>query len=151
MRASIGHPVAQEHQVTVTGPLPVNSTRQHRKNDGFGRNDFHIGFDRQQVTWPQDEISRGRHGPYPASSPTAAPLIVARFTATPGIRTAPIEDRPILRLLFAAPRHTQTANLTTTAVIAALRTAARQEVVLRASRRPRTGRRAAGGSGARTA
>ncbi|MEW2051005.1 LysR substrate-binding domain-containing protein [Streptomyces sp. NPDC005476] len=46
--------------------------------------------------------------------------------ATPGIRTAPIEDRPILRLLFAATRHTETANPTTTAVVAALRTAARQ-------------------------
>ncbi|MEU9669821.1 LysR substrate-binding domain-containing protein [Streptomyces bobili] len=46
--------------------------------------------------------------------------------ATPGIRTAPIEDRPILRLLFAATRHTKTANPTTMAVIAALRTAARQ-------------------------
>ncbi|MFE1895133.1 LysR substrate-binding domain-containing protein [Streptomyces yangpuensis] len=46
--------------------------------------------------------------------------------ATPGIRTAPIEDRPILRLPFAATRHTETANPTTTAVIAALRTAARQ-------------------------
>ncbi len=46
--------------------------------------------------------------------------------ATPGIRTAPIEDRPILRLLFAATRHTETANPTTTAVVAALRTAVRQ-------------------------
>ncbi|MFE7836182.1 LysR substrate-binding domain-containing protein [Streptomyces sp. NPDC057474] len=47
--------------------------------------------------------------------------------ATPGIRTALIDDRPILRLLFAATRRTETANPTTTAVIAALRTAARQE------------------------
>ncbi|MEE1767032.1 LysR substrate-binding domain-containing protein [Streptomyces sp. JV185] len=46
--------------------------------------------------------------------------------ATPGIRMTPIEDRQILRLLFAATRHTETANPTTTAVIAALRTAARQ-------------------------
>ncbi|MFC9730611.1 hypothetical protein ACFWGM_32420 [Streptomyces roseolus] len=46
---------------------------------------------------------------------------------TPGIRTAPIEDHPILRLLFAATRHTETADPTTTAVIAALRTAARQD------------------------
>ncbi|MFF6995469.1 LysR substrate-binding domain-containing protein [Streptomyces sp. NPDC008313] len=46
--------------------------------------------------------------------------------ATPGIRTAPIEDRPILRLLFAATRLTETANPTTTAVVTALRTAARQ-------------------------
>jgi DNA-binding transcriptional LysR family regulator len=46
--------------------------------------------------------------------------------ATRGIRTAPIEDRPIQRLLFAATRHTETANPTTTAVVAALRTVARQ-------------------------
>lgn len=45
--------------------------------------------------------------------------------ATPGIRTAPLEDRPIQRLLFAATRHTETANPTTAAVVAALRTAAR--------------------------
>ncbi|MER6256192.1 LysR family transcriptional regulator [Streptomyces sp. NPDC001584] len=44
----------------------------------------------------------------------------------PGIHTAPIEDHPILRLLFAATRHTETTNPTTTAVIAALRTAARE-------------------------
>jgi DNA-binding transcriptional LysR family regulator len=46
--------------------------------------------------------------------------------ATPGIRAVPIEDRPILRLLFAATRRSETANPTTTAVIAALRTAAQQ-------------------------
>ncbi|MEU3049914.1 transposase [Streptomyces sp. NPDC006984] len=39
-----------------------------------------MDFDRQQVTCPQGETSAGWHGPYPASSPTAAPLIVARFT-----------------------------------------------------------------------
>ncbi|MGW7574482.1 transposase [Streptomyces sp. NPDC054765] len=32
------------------------------------------------MTCPQGEVSRGWHGPYPTSSPTAAPLIVARFT-----------------------------------------------------------------------
>ncbi|MER7728983.1 LysR substrate-binding domain-containing protein [Streptomyces sp. NPDC096323] len=46
---------------------------------------------------------------------------------TPGIRTTPIEDHPIQRLLFAATRHTETTNPTTAAVIAALRTAARQD------------------------
>lgn len=46
--------------------------------------------------------------------------------AAPGIRTAPIEDRPIQRLLFAATRHTETVNPTITAVVTALRTAARQ-------------------------
>ncbi|MFE6282655.1 LysR substrate-binding domain-containing protein [Streptomyces sp. NPDC057877] len=44
--------------------------------------------------------------------------------ATPGIGTAPIEDHPILRLIFAATRRTGTANPTTTAVIEALRAAA---------------------------
>ncbi|QUQ65370.1 transposase [Kutzneria sp. CA-103260] len=71
---------AREHQVTVTGPLPGNPTRQHRRNEGFDRDDFHIDFDRHQVTCPQGQVSRGWHGPYPTSSPTAAPLIVARFT-----------------------------------------------------------------------
>ncbi|MFH9712721.1 LysR family transcriptional regulator [Streptomyces luteogriseus] len=46
--------------------------------------------------------------------------------ATPGIRAAPIADHPILRLLFAATRHTGTANPTTAAVVTALRTAARE-------------------------
>ncbi|MET7774110.1 IS1182 family transposase [Nocardia sp. NPDC005366] len=71
---------AREHQVTLSGPLPGNPTRQHRENEGFGRDDFHIDFDRRQVTCPQGQTSVGWHGPYPTSSPTAAPLIVARFT-----------------------------------------------------------------------
>ncbi|MER6409043.1 hypothetical protein ABT269_37445 [Streptomyces viridosporus] len=50
---------AREHLVAVTGPLPVNPTRRHRKNDGFGRDDFHIDFDRRQVTCPQGETSVG--------------------------------------------------------------------------------------------
>jgi hypothetical protein len=37
-----------------------------------------------------------------------------------------IEDHPIPRLLFAATRRTETANPTTTAVVATSRTAARQ-------------------------
>ncbi|MFF3325571.1 transposase [Streptomyces sp. NPDC002889] len=32
------------------------------------------------MTCPQGQVSRGWHGPYQTSSPTAAPLIVARFT-----------------------------------------------------------------------
>jgi DDE family transposase len=31
-------------------------------------------------TCPQGQVSKGWHGPYPTSSPDAAPLIVARFT-----------------------------------------------------------------------
>ena len=64
---------AREHQVTVTGPLPGNPTRQHRTSEGFARDDFHIDYDRQQVTCPQGQVSAGWHGPYPTSSPTAGP------------------------------------------------------------------------------
>ncbi|MFI6728467.1 transposase [Streptomyces atratus] len=71
---------AREHRVTISGPLPGNPTRQHRKNEGFGRDDFHIDFDRRQVTCPQGQVSQGWHGPYPTSSPTAVPLLVAQFT-----------------------------------------------------------------------
>jgi hypothetical protein len=56
---------AREHQVTVTGPLPGNPTRQHRRNEGFDRDDFHIDFDRQQVTCPQGQVGQGWHGPLP--------------------------------------------------------------------------------------
>ncbi|WP_308296909.1 transposase [Streptomyces sp. ISL-44] len=71
---------ARDRQVTVTGPLAGNPTRQHRRADGFARDDFHIDYDRQQVTCPQGQVSRGWHGPYSTSSPTAAPLIVAKFS-----------------------------------------------------------------------
>ncbi|MFE6822170.1 LysR substrate-binding domain-containing protein [Streptomyces sp. NPDC057690] len=56
-----------------------------------------------------------------------ATALIPRMAIDPtaaGIRTSLIEDHPIHRLLFAATRHTDTANPTTTAVIAALRTAA---------------------------
>ncbi|WP_238697173.1 transposase [Streptomyces sp. E2N166] len=53
---------------------------QHRRGEGFARDDFHIDYDRQQVTCPRGQVSAGWHGPYPTSSPTAAPLIAARFT-----------------------------------------------------------------------
>ncbi|MGP3916543.1 transposase [Nonomuraea sp. 10N515B] len=66
--------------MTVTGPLPGNPTASIRRNEGFGRDGFHIDFDRRQVTCPEGQISAGWHGPNPTSSPTAAPLIVARFT-----------------------------------------------------------------------
>ncbi|OXM70283.1 transposase [Amycolatopsis vastitatis] len=70
----------REHRITVVGPLPGNPTHQHRQGEGFARDDFRIDFDRQQVTCPQGQVSKGWHGPYPTSSPIAAPLIVARFT-----------------------------------------------------------------------
>lgn len=70
---------AAEHQVTVSGPLTVNPTRQHRLGEGFSRDDFHIDFDRQQVTCPNGKVSAGWHGPYPTSELAGAPLIVTRF------------------------------------------------------------------------
>jgi transposase len=70
----------REHQVTLTGPLPGNRTRQHRVQEGYARDDFRIGYDRREVTCPQGQVSKGWHGPCPTSSPDAAPLIVARFT-----------------------------------------------------------------------
>ena len=73
----------REHQVTLTGPLPGNPTRQHRAQQGYARDDFRIDYDRQEVTCPQGQVSKGWHGPYPTSSPDAAPLIVARFTKEP--------------------------------------------------------------------
>ncbi|WP_236076580.1 transposase, partial [Streptomyces coffeae] len=51
---------ALEHRVTVTGPLPGNPTRQHRKNEGFGRDDFHNDFERRQATCHQGQVSKGR-------------------------------------------------------------------------------------------
>lgn len=82
----------REHQVTVSGPLRSNPTRQRRRNEGFARDDFHIDYDRQQVTCPQGQVSQGWHGPYPTSSPTAAPLIVARF-AKSQCRPCPVRSR----------------------------------------------------------
>jgi hypothetical protein len=71
----------REHQVTVSGPLKSNPTRQHRRNEGFARDDFRIDYDHhQQVTCPQGQVSADWHGPCPTSSPTAAPLIVVGFT-----------------------------------------------------------------------
>src|SRR5216683_2566550 len=37
--------VSREHQVTLTGPLPGNHTRQHRVQEGYARDDY----DRQEV------------------------------------------------------------------------------------------------------
>ena len=54
---------AREHQVTVSGPLPGNPTRQHRRNEGFDRDDFHLDFDHRQIICPQGQAGVGWHGP----------------------------------------------------------------------------------------
>jgi hypothetical protein len=85
---------AREHQVTVSGPLKSNPTHQHRRNEGFARDDFHVDYDRQQVTCPQGQVSAGWHGPYPTSSPTAAPL-----------DRGPVHQEPVPSLPSSRPVH----------------------------------------------
>ena len=72
-----GSPRTPGHRLRTAAGQPHPPAPQ---NEGFARDDFHIDYDRQQVTCPQGQVSAGWHGPYPTSSPTAAPLIVARFT-----------------------------------------------------------------------
>jgi transposase len=55
----------REHQVTLVGPLPGNRTRQHRDQEGYARDDFRIDYDRQEVTCPQGQVSRGWARPLP--------------------------------------------------------------------------------------
>ena len=59
----------------------LSAGQQHRTREGYARDDFRIDYDRQGVTCPQGQVSKGWHGPYPTSSPGAAPLTVARFSA----------------------------------------------------------------------
>ncbi|MDX3636943.1 hypothetical protein PV728_43475 [Streptomyces europaeiscabiei] len=44
---------AREHQVTVSGPLKSNPTHQHRRGEGFARDDFHIDFDLRRSPVPR--------------------------------------------------------------------------------------------------
>lgn len=55
----------REHQVTVSGPLKSNPTRQHRRNEGFARDGFRIDYDHQQVICPQGQVSAGKARPLP--------------------------------------------------------------------------------------
>lgn len=55
----------REHQVTLTGPLPGTPTRQHGTQQGYARDDFRVDYDRQEVTCPQGQVSKGWHGPLP--------------------------------------------------------------------------------------
>jgi hypothetical protein len=59
----------REHQVTLTGPLPGNRTRQHRAQGGCARDDFRVDYDRQEVTCPQGQVSKGWARPLPDPQP----------------------------------------------------------------------------------
>lgn len=89
------------HQVDLVGPVRGNPTRQHRKQSGYGRDDFRIDFEERQVTCPQGQTSRAWYGPYPTSSPQAAPLIVVKFAKT---QCGPCPARPQCTSARAASR-----------------------------------------------
>ncbi|QCX80564.1 hypothetical protein C9F11_34905 [Streptomyces sp. YIM 121038] len=59
---------AREHQVTVSGPLTVNPTRQHRQGDGFGRDDFHIDAPRAADPRPRRAVDTRVENPYAVRS-----------------------------------------------------------------------------------
>ncbi|MFF8868435.1 hypothetical protein ACF08B_41195 [Streptomyces sp. NPDC015139] len=60
---------AREHEVTVSGPLRSNPTRQQRRNEGFARDDFHIDYENQQVTCPPPRARSVRAGTAPTRPP----------------------------------------------------------------------------------
>lgn len=53
----------REHQVTVSGPLRSDPTRQHRQNEGFARVDFHIDHDATRSPVPRDKSARAGAAP----------------------------------------------------------------------------------------
>ncbi|MGW6456093.1 hypothetical protein ACWF94_09225 [Streptomyces sp. NPDC055078] len=71
---------ARDHGIDLVGPLRSGGIRQYQQDAGFSRNAFDIDFENRSVTCPRGEISRSRHGPYPTSSETAAPVIVVKFS-----------------------------------------------------------------------
>ncbi|MEV6502134.1 transposase [Streptomyces prunicolor] len=70
--------------------MPGNLTRQHGKNQGFDRDDFHIDFDSRQVTCPRARSARA--GTAPTRHPRPPPLIVARFNKSQ-CRPCPVRTR----------------------------------------------------------
>ncbi|MEU3099431.1 transposase [Streptomyces sp. NPDC006967] len=81
---------ARLHRVTLIGPLPPSTTPQHhpaapprsttpqhRANDGFGRENFIIGFDQREVTCPNGQVSANWQD-LPVAEPTK---VAVRFDA----------------------------------------------------------------------
>lgn len=93
----------REHQVTVSGPLPGNPTRQHRRNEGFYRDDFHHDFDRRQVTCPRGQVSQGWHGSPRASASRVRTALGAPVSArAPATWAVPRENPATCKLASAA-------------------------------------------------
>jgi transposase len=68
---------ARLHHVTMVGPLPSSTSPQHRAQEGFGRENFVIDFDRREVTCPNGQVSGNWRG-LPVKEPTS---VVVRFDA----------------------------------------------------------------------
>lgn len=81
----------REHRVTVSGPLPGNPTRHTAGTKASTGTTSTSTSTADRSPARRGQVSRGWHGPYPTSSPTAAPLIVARFTKG---QCQPCPDRP---------------------------------------------------------
>jgi hypothetical protein len=60
--------------ITLTGPVKDSGSWQQRRGDGFAREDFHIDFDKRQVTCP-----RGKTSGNWLELPSQAPYTLVRF------------------------------------------------------------------------
>ena len=63
--------------VTLTGPVKDGGSGQQRRGDGFAREDFHIDFDKRQVTCP-----RGKTTGNWLELPSQAPYTLVRFSTS---------------------------------------------------------------------
>ena len=102
----------RERQVTLTGPLPGNPTRQHRTQQGYARDDFRTDYDRQQVTCPQGQVSKGWHGaptPHPHPTPPRSLWRASpRASASPAPSGPPAPPPATASAPWASPRASST-------------------------------------------
>ncbi len=67
----------REHGITLTGPVRKNYSRQNLKNEGFGKDAFHIDFDRRQAVCPRGKTSSSWKDP--AQVIEGVPYILVKF------------------------------------------------------------------------
>ena len=70
----------REHQVTLTGPLPATAPASTATRTATPATTSASTSTARRSPARRARSARGWHGPYPTSSPDAAPLIVAKFT-----------------------------------------------------------------------